>query len=140
MSADPLLPHVRALLSTSISSVAQLELLIFLHAQRARAWSPADASAELRSNPAWILAQLEELASRGLLVREGERYRLGDRADLVAAVEDLARAYRTFPVTVVSAIYPAGSSPNRGLQHFSDAFRLRRKPDTSTGQREDPRA
>lgn len=130
MSSDPLLPHVRALLNESISSVAQLELLIFMHSQRHRAWNPADASAELRSNPAWIQTQLEQLAERGLLVREGTAFRFGARPDLDQAVDDLAHAYRTFPVTVVGAIYPGPGQRDQGLRAFADAFRLRRKPET----------
>jgi hypothetical protein len=127
VSSDPLLPHVRELLNESINSVAQLELLIFMHSQRDRAWNPADASAELRSNPAWTQTQLEQLADRGLLIRVGDAFRFGARPDQDAAVDDLARAYRTFPVTVVSAIYP--SQRNQGLRHFADAFRLRRRPE-----------
>jgi hypothetical protein len=90
------------------------------------AWNPADASAELRSNPAWIQTQLEQLAERGLLLREGAAFRFGARPELDQAVDDLAHAYRTFPVTVVGAIYPTQGQPNQGLRHFADAFRLRR--------------
>lgn len=133
MSADPLLPRVRAL-AESITSVAQLELLIFMHGQRARTWRADEASAELRSNPVWVRSQLEELAGRGLLVRDGSTYRLSADPEVESSVGDLAHAYRVFPVTVVGAIYPARGTPQgtndqqngRDLKRFADAFRLRR--------------
>ena len=127
MSGDPLLPHVRALVSQRIESVAQLDLLLFLHGQRDRVWSAAQISAELRISPDWTSAQLDRLADRGFLKREGGGFSFS-AGDLDAAVGDLAKAYRAFPVTVVGAIYPPGAKENEGLKRFADAFRLWSEP------------
>jgi hypothetical protein len=126
VSSNPLLDHVRALLTERVDSVAQLELLLFMYHHRDRAWSPGEAAAELRISPEWTSDQLDLLARRGLLASFDHGFRYATTPELDRAVADLAHAYRTFPVTVVSAIY-AGS--NRTLTNFADAFRLRRPPE-----------
>ena len=133
MSGDPLLPHVRTLLSERIETVAQLDLLLFLFRRRERAWTGAQAAAELRIGADWTSEQLARLADRGFLAREAGGFRYGAAPDLGRAVEDLARAYEVFPVSVVAAIYAAPVRPD--LRSFSDAFRIRREP----GSQEPPR-
>lgn len=126
MSIDPLLPHVRDLLRHRIESVAQLNLLLFMHNRREREWTAADASAELRISLEWTRAQLERLVQLGLLACKETLYRYAASRDLDLAVVDLARAYQAFPVTVVGAIYADQDSTLRG---FAEAFRVRRSPD-----------
>jgi len=139
VSSDPLLPHVRLLLTERIDSVAQLDLLLFMHRRRERAWTPADASTELRISPDWTRAELEKLAARGLLLCEGQAFRYSAAPDLDSAVSDLSRAYQAFPVTVVGVIYSSKASVDPNLRQFADAFRLRRERRSSEGDKEPPR-
>lgn len=122
---DPLTPGVRKLLSEWIETVAQLHLLLFMHSQRERSWLPEEASAELRSNPSWIQTQLEQLARRGLLERDGQAFIYRAPPDLDRTIFELSDAYKQYPVAVISAIY----APDPDLKQFADAFRLRRDPE-----------
>jgi hypothetical protein len=137
VSGDPLLPHVRALLAERIETVAQLELLIFLYNRRERAWSAAEASAELRISPDWTMSQMQQLAERELLAREGPRFKYFATSELDVAVGDLAGAYRAFPVTVIGAIYSSKASGSQGVRNFADAFRLRQPPRPAGQEPED---
>jgi len=69
---------------------------------------------------------LEDLVTRGLVVREGAEFRLATDAALADSVAQLDEMYNTRPVTLVRAIY---DRPAHILQQFADAFRLRRPQD-----------
>jgi hypothetical protein len=122
VSDEALTPAVRALIVSSIDSVAQLEILLLLRREAARAWSPPEVAAELRMGAPGMQAQLESLRSRGLVAEAGGAYRYspGEQAD---AVDGLAALYASFPVAVITAIY---SKPPPDLKNFADAFRIRR--------------
>lgn len=125
-------PEVRAFIAGQIESVVQLEMLLLLHADPMRAWSPDELAKELRIEPAWASAQLLLLAQRGLLSvadSTGVAYRYGPNTpELAQAVDGLAKAYTDRRVTVISLIY---SKPVDTLKTFADAFRLRK--DTPDG-------
>jgi len=57
--------QVCALIVQRNDSVVQLELLLLLHAEPARAWTAAEVARQLRI--AWATGQLGELAARGLV-------------------------------------------------------------------------
>ena len=126
MNADPLLPHVQALLSEQVDTVAQLELLLFMYHHRHRAWSAQETATEGRSSPEWARQQLALLAKRGLVHRTDHGYQYVPRPELDRAVTDLAQAYRVFPVTVIGAIYARRRPVDQNMQNFAEAFRLRR--------------
>src|SRR5690606_17703063 len=46
-------PEVRAFIAGQIESVVQLEMLLLLHTDPMRAWSPDELAKELRIEPAW---------------------------------------------------------------------------------------
>ena len=120
---------VRSLIVERIDSVVQLELLLLLHANPARAWSAADVAQELRIDPAWTNGQLTELVGHSLLAPASTddprtfRYAPAPGSPLDAAVAQLARDYAERRVTIITLIF---SKPVDKLRSFADAFRLRK--------------
>jgi hypothetical protein len=121
----PLSPAASKLIVERIDSVRQLELVLLLHGDAARAWTASEVAAELRTSAPWAEEQLTILIRRGLVRRDGVAFRFAAEGELGLAAADLARAYASFPVTVVTVIY---SNPNRAARSFADAFLLRRDP------------
>jgi hypothetical protein len=119
---------VRSLIVERIDSVVQLELLLLLHANPGRAWSPADVAQELRIDPAWANGQVGELVGHGLIEPSPDdprafRYAPASGTPLDAAVAQLARDYTERRVTIITLIF---SKPVDKLRSFADAFRLRK--------------
>lgn len=122
--------QVRTLIVERISSVVQVEVLLLLHADRARVWSAADVATQLRIDPAGADAQLAGLVAQGLIQRvdgpaaNPEYQYVASPHD--AAVAELAQAYNDLRVSVISLIY---SKPSDTLKTFADAFRIRKEKD-----------
>lgn len=107
-----------------ITSVEAIEVLLLLRGDPDRAWTPQQVSKELYSQTESAAHRLEDLASRGLLVRDGDGYRYRPRtADLRAAMETLADTYARRRVRLISFIFSPPDHPGRAI---SDAFRLRK--------------
>jgi hypothetical protein len=90
---DPISPGVRRFVAEHIDSVTQLELLLILHRDPARAWSAEGVGREMRLPPAWAGAQLERFTLQGLLVcSEEPQASFSYRADSpwVALVDEVA--------------------------------------------------
>jgi hypothetical protein len=110
--------------------VRQLEALLLVRNDGARAWTAEEVSAELRSGLAWTLQQLEDLRAKRLLVAAagpgGEpayRYAPADRG-LASIVDTVADLFSRRKTTVIRTIF--GSADEHSLRSFSDAFRIRR--------------
>jgi DNA-binding IclR family transcriptional regulator len=58
---------VRTLIRRHVRSVGELELLMLLHAERDRSWSVEEICEALACPRSWAIAQLEAMASGGLL-------------------------------------------------------------------------
>jgi predicted transcriptional regulator len=125
---------IRQFLHDCITSVAQLEALLWLAEQSHTDWTPEEVSAELRSNPSLMSAALADLHNSGLLTtsyaptdkdtEQEIRYRYcPSSAALEKVVAGLTKAYRERRHSVLAVIY-SPRQPN-SLQAFSDAFRLR---------------
>lgn len=125
MSADPLSSAVRNLITERIDSVGQLEIALLLHGTPDRVWTAAQVAAELRTSAASTQEQFVTLAQRDLAAAVPGGYRYAARGALNDAMTELAAAYRSYPVTVVTLIY---SGPNRAVRSFANAFRLRKPP------------
>jgi hypothetical protein len=125
---QPLQPDVHALILERIDSVAQLEVLLLLLRDPAKAWTSHSLAKELRVTEPWTNSQLQLLAQYHLAVKVSHTpptYRYGADPVTHATVQELAKTYQSHPVAVVTLIY---TKPNRALQSFSDAFRLRKEP------------
>ena len=129
MSDEGIQQAIRSFIADYIDSVVQLEVLLMLHRAPEIAWTAADIASELRIDPAWAGAQLEDLCTRRLLEcpQDGIRtYRYAPQTpQLDVIVQGLAHAYEQRRVSVINLIY---SKPVDRLRHLADAFRSRKDP------------
>jgi hypothetical protein len=115
---------VRTLIRRHVRSVGELELLIMLHAERDRSWSVDEICEALACPQSWAVAQLEAMASGGLLAPVDGEWRFAPASsELEEATAALEEAYRLQSRDVVRFVF---ATPGRDLKEFSDAFRLRR--------------
>jgi hypothetical protein len=114
---------VARFLRAAISSVQQLEVLLFLRQERDRAWRADEVGSRLRTHAGAAAGYLESLGLLGLAAAEGDAYRYepGARAKLV---DQLAELYPTYRTRIVGLIYSEASDD---AEAFADAFRLRRR-------------
>jgi hypothetical protein len=122
-SNDPIPQEVHRFLDRHISSVDQLEILLFLREQRARPWSPLEVSIELRYNEAAAAERMKSMNALGLLERDGDssfRFAPSD-SETDRVVSLLATMYRDYRLRVIERIF---AKPD-GLTAFAEAFRLR---------------
>lgn len=128
--ADQQLPsQARQFIRDRITSVAQLELLLLLRTNPARAWTANELSSELRVQPTWARTELDHMCSQGLLSKTDDPephfcYRPAT-AELEDSVTAVAQAYLVHRVSVVEMIYSRSTDTIRA---FADAFKLRRTP------------
>jgi hypothetical protein len=125
--------EVSNFLADHIESVLELELLLVLRADAARAWTATDLATQLKIDPAFATAQLEKFYDRRLLSAERgtdrpePAYRYAPApAELDAAVAAVAAAYASHRVTIIGLIF---SKPTSNLKTFADAFRIRKDRD-----------
>ena len=123
--------EVKTFITEHISSVEQLEVLLLLHREQQQPWSAQEVSQELRIDPASATERLADLQGRGLLVESaGEppataplyQYQ-PQKSNLDDTVNDLAKAYQEYRVTVISLIF---SKPIDKIRTFADAFKFRK--------------
>lgn len=121
--------RVRRLVHEHLPSMEHVELLLLLVNSTDQSFLPSDAARELQVEPEATSRRLADLADSRLVAREGpagmERYRYAPAdLDLRNAVEQLADAYRTRPVSLIRVVY---ERPPESAQRFADAFRLRKE-------------
>jgi hypothetical protein len=73
MPSRRLSAHARRLLADHVHSVLQLELVLLLARDPARAWTPADAAAELRAPEPWVGTRLAELTALDIVAPRDPR-------------------------------------------------------------------
>jgi hypothetical protein len=118
--------RVRAFVRDRIDSALQLEVLLLLYRDDSRSWASAEVAANLRIEHGWTDRQLVALRDHGLLVLQHGRFRYGPAdPELRAAVDELNQAFAERPATLIAMIF---SKPQRALQTFADAFRLKQPP------------
>ncbi|HYE03558.1 MAG TPA: hypothetical protein VD963_10030 [Phycisphaerales bacterium] len=124
---DPISREVAAFIAGHVTSVAELELLLVIRNNPARAWSGADLAGELRVDPAWATRQLERFASSGFIARsDGEPPTYAFRPSgpgLERLLTEVATAYLLHRVRLIELIY---AGPDPGIRAIADAFRLRK--------------
>jgi hypothetical protein len=116
---------VRRLIEAAFESVAQLEVLLCLHAG-SRAWTPAELASHLKSQPDVVEANLSRLAAGGLVkahvTEDAVSFAYAAGGARARTVDKLASLYKSHRVAVVEAIFSAPEDP---LADFADAFRMR---------------
>ncbi len=127
---EPELPEeVRRLILASVPSLDALELLIGLvrRAPAIMTLAMLDDELGVRSiGREGIIRYFQSLQTQGI-VAEGPSGLFGYRpasAEVDRAVQGLLRAYNERPVTLIRTVYQLADQ--RGIQAFSEAFRLRK--------------
>ena len=117
MSDPGFLGHVRK----HIRSVWSLELLLLLRRRADEAWRAEDLVRELRASMPLITGCLGKLQESRLVTHEGGVWRFGPATpELELFCEQLAEAYQTRPVTLISLI----AAPSQ-VQDLADAFKFK---------------
>lgn len=127
MQGEGIPEDVKQFIYRHISSVMQLEMLLFLYNHSSQTWSMTALVREFRVDPGWIETELEDLCSGGLLTTTTtpERtYRCAPSSSAQErAIQGLVKAYADRRVTVTSLIY---SKPVDNIRVFADSFKLRK--------------
>jgi hypothetical protein len=126
LTKDALPEDVLQFLHSCIDSVEQLRVLMLLYSDHNRIWTTAEITAELRSTSTSIACRLEALYERNVLVRslekrDGHQFRPGT-PEVREVIQHLVEENQRKPFRIIDAIY---SRPNKTLQAFADAFKLR---------------
>jgi hypothetical protein len=117
---------LKNLLQQRLTSVDQIEIVLLLMRDPARAWTAPEVAAALGTAQESAAMRLFLLASTGLIVFEAAgmpkyRYAVGDAAT-EALLSELARLYES-DRAVVAALVGAPPDP---LRSFADAFKLKK--------------
>ena len=122
--------ELRAFIKNSIRTVLRLEVLLLLHDQQCRSFNAAEVAVELGFETETTQDQLSALEAIGVAVQStnGEfRYQYHPvDATLGSTVDQLATAYSTQRVPILSMILADGSDRTR---LFAEAFRIIRRND-----------
>ncbi|MBY0471534.1 hypothetical protein K2X30_10240 [bacterium] len=126
MAGEDLPESVLLFLDTCIDSVEQLRVLLLLQSAPERIWTTAEITTELRSADTSIANRLDALYARKVLwpvpnAKDRHKYSPTNE-DLRHVIGELATQNQLRPYRVIEAIY---SRPNKALQAFADAFKLR---------------
>lgn len=125
MSTSEIPDEIRRFLLQHIDSVAKLEALLLMRQDPQQEWD-----ADLLSQRLYIKAQqaeaiLTDLSQLGLCQQAHNRYHFEPAQTYLKDVSDrLAEVYSKQLIQVTNLIHSRSASP---LQHFSDAFKLRKE-------------
>ena len=113
-------------IAQQIESLAQLELLLLMRQAPDQQWDCADAARQLYITPDMCNGLVADLERRGFVRRVTEadaRYQYQPtNPDFDRLLGELAAVYQDRRVAVITQIY---SRPQKKVQTFADAFRLR---------------
>jgi DNA-binding IclR family transcriptional regulator len=97
---------VRTLIRRHVRSVGELELLMLLHVERDRSWSVDEICEALGCPRSWAVAQLDVMATAGLLERADGNWRFAPAStELDHATAALEEAYRLHSRDVVRFVF-----------------------------------
>ncbi|HYD00912.1 MAG TPA: hypothetical protein VEB22_06765 [Phycisphaerales bacterium] len=150
MIVEAIPSEVQVFLTSDVRSLAALELLLLLRAERGKCWSAAELGRELRTNTEWAEGEVASLIQRGLVEpAPGQSdpggapcYRYAQTKPPAAASEFalgwLAAAYPARRFSIIQALYapqnpPSSAAPppaasSDALKSFADAFKIIKEP------------
>lgn len=116
---------IKSFLIENIDSVSHLEVLLRLFENPNEWFNAEKVSKESRSNLSSATAQLENLKSHGLLIKnESHQYMYQPVSEeLSEKVVKLNHLYHEKPVAVISTIF---DKPSDKLKGFADAFKFKK--------------
>jgi biotin operon repressor len=129
MAKQLICEELRRFIKDKIQTVLRLEILLLLHDQQSRSFNAAQIANELGFETEATQEQLTALKTIGLAVQSTNesQYKFHPvNATLRSRVEQLAAAYSTQPVPILSLILADNSDRTR---LFAEAFRIIRRND-----------
>jgi hypothetical protein len=125
---DGFTPELEQFIAQHIESLAQLETLLLLRQDPTRRWTPEELSRLLYITADMCGGLVRDLEQHGFVARVDDseqhyQYRPAN-PDFDRLVGELAAIYQQRRVAVITQIY---SRPQKKVQTFADAFRLRRE-------------
>lgn len=121
--ADDVIPDdVRDFILRHIDSIAQLEALLLLRANKSERWDVARIAARLYVGEDEIRDMLTQLCSNGFLSCKDDVFHYDCAPALQPTVDRLAEVYRRHLIPVTNAIH---SKPRR-IREFANAFKFRK--------------
>ncbi|HET6513462.1 MAG TPA: hypothetical protein VFH43_14820 [Candidatus Kapabacteria bacterium] len=125
MSSEGLSDNVKQFIAEFISSVEQLEILLFLFGASPRGGTAESIAKDLYVAPESVQRRLVEFTEKGLLRKqEGELYTFSpEKKELDRTVHELSLAYKERRVAVINQIF---SNPQDHLRSFADAFKFKK--------------
>ena len=126
--AEGISEELKHFIQSTINSVDQLEVLLFLMSNPDREWSAEEVGARIRLSRESVAEKLEDLARASLLaVRSNPplmyRYAPTSKALEAEVAQSLERAYREGRDSVIQLIY---TRPLDNIRIFADAFRIKK--------------
>jgi hypothetical protein len=124
-------PELRRFIQSTINSVEQLEVLLFLMSNAEQGWTAQEVSDRTRLAVESVAAKMEELHRAELLATEpgeGLRYRYAPTSNAIAdeVARSLNDAYKERKDTIIQLIF---SRPLKNVRIFADAFRIKKEED-----------
>ena len=124
--ADEITKEIRNFLAEYVTSVAQLETLLWLFAHRGQAWNAEDLSREMRSTSVYAEMQLVHFEKKGLIGPTEDNiscFTYKGSPELTTKIEQLVRLYQTHRFKIIDIIH----APTLGKIHnLADAFKFRK--------------
>ncbi|HET6508086.1 MAG TPA: hypothetical protein VFG42_14945 [Baekduia sp.] len=105
MSSRRLSADARRFLAEHVGSVLQLELVLLLARDPARAWTAADAASELRAPAEWIGGRLAELATLGVAATQTDAYTFVADGPWAPAIDEVATQFARRRTSIIEAIF-----------------------------------
>ncbi len=124
MAEDPIPADVREFIIKNIDSIAYLEALLLLRADRAIAWTAASVAARLYIAEAEATAILARLMGEGFAIGDDRGFRYAGEPAAEGMITQLADLYSRHLIPVTNLIH---SRPGR-IRAFASAFKLRKDP------------
>lgn len=126
MSDESLSPAVRTFITQHLSSVEELEILLFLLAAHGKPQTIESVYQTILSSKSSVERALEKFIAAGLAERASQDLPVYSIQPAQAAiVQELQDTYRRLSVRVIEAIY---QKPRDAAQTFADAFKFKRDP------------
>ena len=120
MPPDDIPRDVRGFIAAHLDSVSALEVLLLLHADPDRPWTPEDIGRALVTKPQAAAGFLHQLRDHGLASERDGTFRYARHR----SVDALADLYATRRHTVIGLIF---DRPDPAASALADAFRFRKE-------------
>jgi DNA-binding IclR family transcriptional regulator len=98
--------EIRQLLTQTVHSVEQLEILLLLRASPDQVWTVRDVYQRVLTNETSVRRSLEKLCEHGTIRKTGAlEFQFNSAADSEGVLEELARLYKEKPTRILYALY-----------------------------------